>query len=142
MGRNPAVWVSRCTEGELHEWLRSLRWQPLRSCLQHALLQVTHCYADSRFELRRMADQVLRPLAETALWADLPVLQQLWASFLPLVDSLPCWVSTSTLLLVLKRTHTFGQALVLAVPPPVGGLLVAQLGAALVAARRRRAVLW
>ena len=52
-----------------------------------------------------MADQVLRPLAEVAMWADLPVLQQQWQSFLPMVDSLPCWVSASTLLLVLRRTH-------------------------------------
>ena len=55
--------------------------------------------------------QVLRPLAEVALWGELPVLQQLWSSFVPLVDSLPCWVSASTLLLVLQRTSGFQQLL-------------------------------
>lgn len=56
-----------------------------------------------------MADQVLRPMAEVVLWADLPVLQQLWSSFLPVVDSLPCWVCTSSLLLVLQRTVQLRQ---------------------------------
>ena len=102
-----ASWVVECSEAELANWLGSLRWQPVRLCLQHCLLQVTQCFADSRFELRRMADQVLRPLAEVALWGELPVLQQLWSSFVPLVDSLPCWVSASTMLLVLQRTSAF-----------------------------------
>jgi len=98
-------WVEQCTGSELEQWLDSLQWMPFRLCLQHALLQATLCFADRRFELRRMADQVLRPLAEVSLWADLSVLQQQWTAFLPLVDSLPCWVSASTLLLVLQRTH-------------------------------------
>jgi len=42
-------------------------------------------------------------LAEVALLAELPVLDSLWHTFLPLVDSLPCWVSASTLLLSLQR---------------------------------------
>jgi hypothetical protein len=54
-----------------------------------------------------MADQVLRPLAELALWSELSTLAQLWQTFLPLVDSLPCWVSASTLLLVLQRAASF-----------------------------------
>ncbi|KAL3926456.1 MAG: hypothetical protein SGPRY_003291, partial [Prymnesium sp.] len=101
-----ADWVDACSEPELEEWLSSLQWLPFHLCLQHALLQTTLCFADRRFELRRMADQadaspppapsslaqVLRPLTELTLWADLPVLQQLWAYFLPHVDSLPCWV--------------------------------------------------
>ena len=61
-----AGWVGDSTTAVLNEWLRSLHWQPMRLCLQHTLLQVTQCFADPRFELRRMADQV-RLLAEPAL---------------------------------------------------------------------------
>jgi len=104
-------WAVEVVEDDLAEWLHSIRWQPMRLCLQHTLLQVTQCFAESRFELRRMADQVMRPLAEVALWGDLPVLQQLWGSFLPQVDSLPCWVAASTLLLVLQRTSGFQSLL-------------------------------
>ena len=105
--RLPLGWVSACTDDELDGWLNSLFWQPFQLCLQHNFLQVTQCFADSRFELRRMADQVLRPLTEVALWGELSVLQQLWTSFLPLIDSLPCWVSASTFFLVLQRTSAF-----------------------------------
>eukprot|EP00965_Chrysotila_dentata_P179170 5916961-Pleurochrysis_carterae.AAC.2 len=63
--------------------------------------------------LLALRSQVLRPLAEVALWAELPVLKQAWETFLPMVDSLPCWVSSSTLLLALQRTSQLRQ-----LPPP------------------------
>ena len=101
------AWTFDLSDASLSAWLGTLRWQPLRLVLQHTLLQATACFADRRFEVRRMAEQVLRPLVEVALWAEPPVLMQLWASFLPVVDSLPCWVSASTLLLALQRCSAF-----------------------------------
>ena len=59
-----------------------------------------------------------------SLWADLSVLQQQWSSFLPLVDSLPCWVSASTLLLVLQRTYH----LRLLPPTSLGSITAAAVG--------------
>ena len=101
------AWTFDLSDASLSAWLGTLRWQPLRLVLQHTLLQATACFADRRFEVRRMAEQVLRPLVEVALWAEPPVLMQLWASFLPVVDSLACWVSASTLLLALQRCSAF-----------------------------------
>ena len=94
----------------LRAWHASLSLQPLRLCLQHALLQVTACYADGRFELRRMADQLLPAVVEVALWAEAAVLEQLWVSFLPLADTLPCWLAAASLQLTLERAHTLGHA--------------------------------
>lgn len=45
-------------EAEAMEWVSTLRWVPFELCLRHGLLQVIQCFADRRFELRRMADQV------------------------------------------------------------------------------------
>ena len=122
-----------CSEAEVGAWLRGLRWQPLRLCMQHALLQATQSFADPRFELRRMADQVLRPLAEVVLWSELPLLSQLWAAFLPLVDSLPCWVSASTLLLALQRTHAVGAICAAPFARPAAAALVRSLHSRVVA---------
>ena len=91
-------------DDSLGRWLGGLTWQPLRLCLQHTLLHATTCYADREFELRRMGEQLLKPLCDVAMWVDLPALVQFWLSFLPLVDTLPCWVGASTLLRVLQRT--------------------------------------
>jgi hypothetical protein len=121
-----ALWLRACvSEGELSSWLSGLRWQPLRLCVQHSLLHATACFADSAFELRRMAHQLLRPLVEVALWADLPALRQFWTSFLPLTDTLPCWVALSTLHLVLQTTHAAAHlhATLPAVAVPIASLL-------------------
>lgn len=123
-------WVWECdgtnAEREAEEWARALNWVPFGTCLQLSLLQVTQCFADRRFEVRRMADQLLRPLTEVALAADLPVLQGLWASFLPLVDSLPCWVGASTLLLALNHAQHSEDTRPSDVPRPTAPLALPQ----------------
>ena len=107
----PVSWADDLSDASLRAWHASLSLQPLRLCLQHALLQVTACYADGRFELRRMADQLLPAVVEVALWAEAAVLEQLWVSFLPLADTLPCWLAAASLQLTLERAHTLGHSL-------------------------------
>lgn len=68
--------------------------------------------------------QVLRPLAEVALASDLLTLHSMWLSFLPVIDSLPCWVCASTLLLVLQRADTLRST------PPCETLVRAEAAAA------------
>ena len=65
------AWTFDLSDASLSAWLGTLRWQPLRLVLQHTLLQAAACFADRRFEVRRMAEQVLGPLVEVALWAGL-----------------------------------------------------------------------
>lgn len=45
-------------EAEAVAWVGTLRWVPFELCVRHGMLQVIQCFADRRFELRRMADQV------------------------------------------------------------------------------------
>eukprot|EP00965_Chrysotila_dentata_P179169 5916961-Pleurochrysis_carterae.AAC.1 len=64
-----SIWTVDVDESEMGQWLATLRWNPLHTSLQHALLQAISCFADRRFELRRMADQVRRRSRLAALIA-------------------------------------------------------------------------
>ena len=74
--------------------------------LQMMLLQTKECLASKRFELRRMADQVLKPLSELVFYYDPMVMRGLWdhvAEWLSAKDTLSCRFGAETMLCCIKH---------------------------------------
>lgn len=81
---------------------------PLATALRLLVVQTQECLGDNRFELRRMADQVLPLLTEFLLWADLAVLGSLWGglpTYIAHRDARGCLMAASTLSLSLRRVR-------------------------------------
>ncbi|XP_069112054.1 uncharacterized protein [Argopecten irradians] len=62
----------------VNNWLHAQEVSSLRSSLVCVLHQTLECLSDSRWELGRMAQQVLPCLAEVIRWFDMSILEDLW----------------------------------------------------------------
>jgi hypothetical protein len=74
--------------------------------LQMMLLQTKECLTSKRFELRRMADQVLKPLSELVFYYDPFVMRGHWdhvAEWLSAKDTLSCRFTAETMLCCIKH---------------------------------------
>ncbi|XP_060080298.1 uncharacterized protein LOC132559696 [Ylistrum balloti] len=72
----------------VESWLQAQEVSNLRSSLVRVLHQTLECLSDSRWELGRMAQQVLPCLAEVIRWFDMSILEDLWKTHLPQNTSL------------------------------------------------------
>ncbi|XP_021365887.1 uncharacterized protein LOC110458492 isoform X2 [Mizuhopecten yessoensis] len=72
----------------VESWLHKQQVSSLRSSLVNILHQTLECLSDSRWELRRMAQQVLPCLAEVIRWFDMSILEDLWKTHLQQKTSL------------------------------------------------------
>ena len=85
--------------------------------LQMMLLQTKECLASKRFELRRMADQVLKPLSELMFYYAPSTMQDHWiyvSEWLLAKDTLSCRFAAETMLCCIKHS----LSLSIYVPPP------------------------
>eukprot|EP00698_Gefionella_okellyi_P019537 TRINITY_DN5998_c0_g1_i1.p1 TRINITY_DN5998_c0_g1~~TRINITY_DN5998_c0_g1_i1.p1 ORF type:complete len:1016 (-),score=196.11 TRINITY_DN5998_c0_g1_i1:2646-5693(-) len=71
--------------------------------LSQMLVQTVSCFAETRFELRRMADQVLPRLTEVISYYDFSSLKSFWKTILDSKDETLIWGGCLTLKLVLRR---------------------------------------
>ena len=73
--------------------------------LHHMILQTKECLMDDRFELTRMADQVLPGLVKLLCWIDVNILGKHWLSLgnsMRDKDALTCRFISSSLLVAIK----------------------------------------
>lgn len=78
---------------EVPSWTNDLRLGTLSSVLCQVLLQTIECLADSRWELRRMGQQVLPLVTEVVRWFDIKPLVMLWDNYLSREHTLLCYGS-------------------------------------------------
>ena len=79
----------------------------LKDYLQRMIIQTKGCLADDRFELRRMADQVLPGLVKLLCWIDASMLGGHWDGLEKAMvqkDALTCRFVATSLLVMLKYT--------------------------------------
>ncbi|XP_067055550.1 uncharacterized protein [Acropora muricata] len=78
---------------ELPAWTNDLQLGTLSSVLRQVLLQTIECLADTRWELRRMGQQVLPLVTEVIRWFDIKPLEILWDNYLSRKHTLLCYGS-------------------------------------------------
>ncbi|XP_013392533.1 uncharacterized protein LOC106160455 [Lingula anatina] len=72
-------------------WLSNLELKPLSTLLKNMLYQTVECLADTRWELRRMGQQVLPCVVEVIRWYDMAILEELWNEHLTPNTTLLCY---------------------------------------------------
>ncbi|KAI8504645.1 hypothetical protein Bbelb_177630 [Branchiostoma belcheri] len=72
-------------------WVGDVQFEQFSTVLRQMLYQTVECLADSRWELRRMSQQVLPLLSETIRWYNLSILEDLWDSYLTSDPSVLCF---------------------------------------------------
>ncbi|KAL9974515.1 hypothetical protein ACROYT_G011559 [Oculina patagonica] len=80
-------------EDEVPQWTNALQLGTLSSVLSQVVLQTIECLADTRWELRRMGQQVLPLATEVVRWFDMKPLEILWDSYLSREHTLLCYGS-------------------------------------------------
>jgi len=80
-------------EDDVPQWTNVLQIGTLSSVLSQVVLQTIECLADSRWELRRMGQQVLPLATEVVRWFDMKPLEILWDSYLSREHTLLCYGS-------------------------------------------------
>ncbi|KAJ7383197.1 hypothetical protein OS493_030355 [Desmophyllum pertusum] len=78
---------------EVPQWTNALQLGTLSSVLSQVVLQTIECLADSRWELRRMGQQVLPLATEVVRWFDIKPLEILWDNYLSREHTLLCYGS-------------------------------------------------
>lgn len=82
---------------EVPQWTNALQLGTLSSVLCQVLLQTIECLADTRWELRRMGQQVLPLVTEVMRWFDIRPLEILWNNYLTREHTLLCYGSCMAL---------------------------------------------
>lgn len=100
-----------CPDCELETRAATLSLVPFRQILQHILLQTCSCSFDRRWELRRMADQVLPVLIQVICWFDLAFFKKIWMRYLSSNSSFLQCVATLSIKYVLRTTHELGRSI-------------------------------
>ncbi|XP_035680046.1 uncharacterized protein LOC118418298 isoform X2 [Branchiostoma floridae] len=72
-------------------WVEDVQFEQFSTVLRQMLYQTVECLADSRWELRRMSQQVLPLLSETIRWYNLSILEDLWDTYLTPDPSVLCF---------------------------------------------------
>lgn len=85
--------LSTLVSDEDPQWTNALQLGPLSSVLSQVFLQTVECLADTRWELRRMGQQVLPLATEVVRWFDMKPLEILWDNFLSRDHTLLCYGS-------------------------------------------------
>ncbi|XP_022803924.1 uncharacterized protein LOC111341234 isoform X4 [Stylophora pistillata] len=85
--------LSTLVSDEVPPWTNALQLGPLSSVLSQVFLQTVECLADTRWELRRMGQQVLPLATEVVRWFDMKPLEILWDNFLSRDHTLLCYGS-------------------------------------------------
>eukprot|EP01137_Pigoraptor_chileana_P033797 Opistho-2@25290 len=80
-------------QGLLFSWLSDVHLEHFGLTVRALVLHVAECVGDARWELRRMADQVLPVLAEAVCWYDVAILGELWRTLIPLRCSVLSYVA-------------------------------------------------
>ena len=101
---------ANCPLCEIKEYFESLNIIPFSQLLLQILVQTVECSLDSRWELRRMADQVLPLLIQVLCWFDAELLESIWQSCFSMNDFMKC-VSSVSLKYALRTVLEFQQFL-------------------------------
>ena len=67
---------------DIGQWLHWLEHEPVADVFKHLVEQTIQCHCESRWELRRIAEQVMRPLTHVLIWLDMRQLVSVWDRFL------------------------------------------------------------
>lgn len=79
------------------KWMTSLHFHSVHGILSQILYQTMECLVDSRWELRRMGQQILPLVTETIRWFDITILEEFWSRCLTRSSPLFCYSGCITL---------------------------------------------
>ncbi|CAB4014275.1 uncharacterized protein LOC113682722 isoform X2, partial [Paramuricea clavata] len=82
----------KLTKGEKDGiWITSIHFDSFHKILTQILYQTIECLEDTRWELRRMSQQILPLITESIRWFDISILEDFWSQYLSRDSPLFCY---------------------------------------------------